>query len=351
MKIKNWVPRLLSSLKSVREIKNGIIIFGLSLVPVFVMSAILQIMIDQNKLPGYRTASSNISQNYNSGTLIYYLTISFLHIILCIVASYYFVKKAKSNLSLSLIKTISRYRFVCAVIIVAIFFIMDSFKPNISLLSHDRIFDVLRKSDFFAVYFKMFPCDYFNINIKLFYAFSIFPFLLIFLALVIIVVSSFSIGKDLARFQKISYEEFCLDEIDKEIENIMTNMKNYIFGLSIILATSTIATILFFQLPVPVFQDQVLQAKYQKVSYSMGFCWGMIFSLTMVAMCLFPIIVVLRKLNKIGDTERYKKDNKFKHWVIENQNKLSLFNNLKTVFSVFSPIFISLVTQFFSKGI
>lgn len=351
MRIEKLISRFSPSLCSVTELQNGIIIFSFSLIPVLMMSGILQIMIDQNKLPNYKSINFATSQDYNTGTLIYYLTISFVHIILCLAINYYFAKKTKNDLPLDLVKKISRYRLVCIATIAALFFIMDSLKLNISILSHDRIFDVLKKSDFYSAQFKMFTCDYLNINLKLFYVFSTFPFLLIFLALIIIVISSFSIGKDLVRFQKFSYEEFSLDMINKEIENIISNMKNYIFGLSIILTTSSLATILFFQLPVNVFEDQAVKNHYQQVSYSMGFCWAVIFSLTMVAMSLFPIIVILKKLNNINNTERYQKDKDFKYWVSINQHKLSLLNNLKTVLSIFAPIFISIVSKLFLKNI
>jgi len=124
-----------------------------------------------------------------------------------------------------------------------------------------------------------------------------------------------------------------------------------VFVLGIMLATSTISTILFFQLPIPIFKDIDLYKTYQEVSFSMGFCWAVIFSLTMLSMCLYPIIIVHRKINKIIHKEEFKAVDKFKNWVTENRNIFSLSYSLRTILSFFSPVIISVITKFFSKSI
>jgi hypothetical protein len=84
---------------------------------------------------------------------------------------------------------------------------------------------------------------------------------------------------------------------------------------------------------------------FLSTTYSMGIAWGVIFTLTMFAMCLFPYITIHSKLKRVYRDGEIIEDEELKQWVINLQDNFLIYKNLKSLISVLSPAIIGMISS------
>jgi len=220
-----------------------------------------------------------LTKSYNFKMLIYYIVAGFAHIVICSIIIYHFFLTSKKNAPGITLKWTRRIRFVCLLGMFALVFVLDAVHINIAVFSHDRLYILMTQSPFFKSAMRFFPGDFLpTARFQWFRLFSIYPFVLICFALTVMVYGGFYIGKDLQGY--INREEIPNKEIKKYISSINSVLKKYAQLLSVVLVSSTLSTVLFFQVPISLLKEQAVKSDYGGVSVSMGICWGVIFSLT-----------------------------------------------------------------------
>lgn len=287
-----------------------------------------------------------IINSYEIDYIIQYVAISSFHIIVCILSISFFtrrIKKDKTNIKLSYLN-LGRLLVIFSLPIILL--LIDYFQPNVSLLSHERIYVILKHTPFFNNLFNSFPNDYISfLNFDLFYVFSLLPFSLIVLGITVMISSCFSIGVEIAKVKNVEKENDW-KQMAKILKDTSDSLKNHVFLLSIVLVSSTIATIIFFYLPLPAIPE-FLRDSYKSVSLAMGFFWGVTYSLTLLSIYIFPYKYLAKKTSEFSQNEKLKNDLSFKKWLNENQEIFVLSENIKIIVSVLSPIFASLLGNLF----
>ncbi|MEZ5082407.1 MAG: hypothetical protein R2750_02985 [Bacteroidales bacterium] len=244
-------------------------------------------------------------------------------------------------------RIIKKNFWIHLIIIVTLFQTVDILNCNLSIMSHDRIYYILSKSTTFEYLFTSIPGFAINGNtINLFYTFSIIPVVLIIFGLVVIILTCMNLGKDLSiLFYQL---ENNISETKKiELQTRIESFHNYLFVLSFVLVTSTIATILFFQLPLICISDGEQYDSYKSTSYGMGICWGVIFTLTMLTMCYYPYVIIQKKLKKIMRDGEVSGNKELGDWLEKIGDNFLIYKNLQSLISVLSPTIIGLLANLF----
>jgi hypothetical protein len=338
--MKHWTNKAFSNIYGLEEVRIASKTFIVMLVPVFSVLILLELFIPKASIVD-KVDSNNIAVDPNLKIYILYLTAAATHIILSIIVTLFLFRKLFRNNSNIKRRIILKRLILFILLIIFLFLISDSLQTNLALLSHERIYSYLTKSEYFNKYFQMIPSSHFLMR---FYIFSFIPFTLIVLGLIIIVLTCFNIGKDLAEvLDKIRIDS---KESDREkFQNKISEFQNYLYILSFILATSTIATILFFQVPLTIIKDGEYYKSFQSVSLSMGICWGVVFSLTMFAMCLYPFFVIQKRLGTLIESSDVAGNENTKLWLEKLQENYLIYRNIKSMISVVTPVVISLLAQ------
>lgn len=333
------------------EIKNSSRIILLGLIPVSIAILVLEFCFDSSiyktSLDKYKVSNANLDIKY----LIFYLTSGFTHAVLCFLVIWQFDKILKRDISQYKLTILSRARTMITITTFLLVYGLDYIEINISYLSHQRVYTILSSAEFYSNSFKVFPRDFFYsiLDFDFFYIFSLFPFSLICIALAVMVFGSFAIGKELS-----SITESATNSV-KELENTISifnqKFKNIIFLLSLVLITSSIATVLLFQLPVPLIEDEVLMHIFQGESFAFGISWGVIFSLTLLFLCIYPYYKLHHLMLKKIKSERIKDDPSLEQWLLKNENTYSFTSNVKLLISIASPSIAGILTSIISNGI
>lgn len=325
---------------SFKGIKYSVSTTLFALIPVILAIVLLQLFI--NIRPYDQGLSAiEIKEGYNIEMLIYYLVSGLVHIIICTVIANQFAltnKKDIQGIKLSVTRN-TRLFFLFAVFVLV--YLFDRIHINLAYLSHDRLYILLSKSEFYKSSFVSFPPgrDWFHL-------FSSFPFLLICIALSVMIYAGFYIGNEMYNF--VYKQDLSAPKLKEQIKELHRLLRNYAKLLSIVMVSSTIATILFFQLPVPLIKDEIIKTGYNNVSMAMGICWGVVFSLTLLFLCIYPYKIAYKKVSSIIQMERVKNDPELEEWIDKHKSYYSFIWNLKLFTSIISPAAAGILTTILS---
>lgn len=315
------------------KLKLGIKCLYFSSIPLFTISFILNQFIDYYK----KDLRSNIINNrseYQYDNLIYYLSIGGLHIILSIVFIVYLYKEFWPKTD----ELRKQYTFVLfAVCFFNVLFVILStwiFDPIIGVYSHERLYDILSITPNLEVYFK---------EGSLFYSFSIFPVVLTVCGLLVQVFVCFGIGNIIENFSRKKYKSKQIEEFKNESKHVFLKLKEYISIASIIMVTSTVATVLFLLLPSASFTDDNIKNSFTGTSFAICVSWGLIFSLTLFFIGIWAFLKWKKTVSIFKKKEIVKGNEDFVLWELENSDLFSLTSNIKLATSIFSPFLISII--------
>ncbi|WP_084154218.1 hypothetical protein [Maridesulfovibrio frigidus] len=315
-----------------KEIQHGYAIWLLALTPIIFFSIGAQIVLDRN---GLTTLSHLPSQYGESGNVINYLTFSFTHLIACTVIIISSIKRCYSTVTKEkqlLIKCNATFSsvFVCLLFCVVISF----FSSNIEYLSHQIVYTQLENIPEFGFLFHKII---FENTLFSFRCFSLLPVTLICFGLLAVGFTTYELAIHTSRLMKIKN----LEQWNNSFEMIFNDFKGCFLKHIILLATSSIATSLYFLIPVEAGTD--FNHAYFSYAKSMSIFWGALFTLTLVAILIWPHRCYCKVLECVRrDVHTYDINTATKFELCCSMSAI-LKQNFQYSLSVFLPIFVSLL--------
>jgi hypothetical protein len=270
------------------------------------------------------------------------MVISIVHIIICAIIINQFSLSEKKSTNRVKLKSVRKLRLLFVVAMFILVYFLDLFNIKLAYLSHQRLYLLMGKSEFFHTSFRyVFP------GIEIFRLFSILPFTLILVAVSVMIYAGFYIGQEMDTF--INKRDLAVDKIKDELKSLHRLLKNYAQLLSIVMVSSTIATILFFQLPISLIKSQTVKAEYINVSMAIGVCWGVIFSLTLLFLCMYPYKLAHKKITALVQSDRIRNDPDLEDWIDKHRSYYTFIWNLRLLTSIISPAAAGIITTILSN--
>ena len=325
---------------SFKGLKYGVNTTLFALIPVILAIVFLQLFINVHSYD-QGLKGIEIKEGYNIEMLIYYIVSGLVHIIICSIIANQFALTNKKDIPGIKLNVTRNTRLLFLFFVFFLVYFLDRIHINLAYLSHDRLYVLLSKSEFYKPSFVSFPS-----GLDWFHLFSSFPFLLICFALSVMIYAGFYIGNEMYNF--VYKQDLSAEKLKEHIKDLHRLLRNYAKLLSIVMVSSTIATILFFQLPVPLIKDGLIKASYSNVSMSMGICWGVVFSLTLLFLCIYPYKIAYKKVSSIIQMERVKNDPELEEWIDKHKSYYSFIWNLKLFTSIISPAAAGILTTILS---
>jgi hypothetical protein len=330
-----------------KSLKYGLSTILFALIPVVFAIILFQIFFNVRTYHAELQLITTTKQ-YDIQKLLYYLIGGLAHITICTIITAQFSLGNKRDLTAHKAKVLRRVRTIAVVSVFVLIYLLDTIHINLAYLSHDRLYTLMSRSEYFSNLFKFFPESSGRTfeGWHWFHLFSTLPFLLICVALSVMVFAGFYIGNELHNFVK--KESFDEKRVKDHITDLNILLKKYAQLLSIVMVSSTITTILFFQLPVPLIQDLAVQHNFSQVSMTMGICWGVIFSLTLLFLCIYPYQIAHRRMTTLLQEQRIKNNAELEAWMDQHKNYFTFIWNLKLLTSIISPAAAGILTTIIS---
>lgn len=337
----------IAALNDFEEIKIGIYIFLLALVPATVVMILLQLFVPAAEVNRIVAIEYSRTAAPNPEMYIFYLISAVAQVIVTMLVIIMLRRRLRENISEPKRKAVEIWVYSFVVVILAVFVIGDYFDPVLARLSHERIYRVLEHSPLFASYFRSFPGVLFgSSSFPGIYLFSCLSGAGIILALVVVVLTCFNLGRDLTDVRR-SINRKLRDIEKKDLESKIQAFHSYFYILSAVLMTSTIGTGLFFLLPLTTIAPGEAYNSFRELSTAMTICWGVTFSLTMLTMCFYPYFRIQKDLRNLRREGRVANDTELTRWLDGFQKEYVVYTNVKSLLSIFLPAIVAVLSRFF----
>ncbi|HJQ38794.1 MAG TPA: hypothetical protein VKB93_16790 [Thermoanaerobaculia bacterium] len=252
---------------------------------------------------------------------------------------------------------------VC-LLIVALVLAADSLHTKMAVLSHERLFSVMSAEPSLAPLFRG-EAEIPNFTLSIFPIigvatpiwtptltlsfptwFSLFPIVGVATALWTTCVVIMCASKFLVTFTAQDVNSPEVDpraKLTASIEALRTHM----LALSLVLVTSTLGTIAYLRIPLGLLADGP-RSEFKSISDSVGLAWGVMFSLILVALCLYPLIVLREQFDTLRAQTEHTKNKLMEKWIDENRLLLQVPTNLQLLLSIVSPAAVAVVSNLVS---
>jgi len=329
------------------EIKIGTRIFLLTLVPFGVVTILLQLFVPTAEVNRIIAIEYSRTAAPNPEVYVFYLISAVAQIIVTMLVIIMLRRRLRENMPETRRKEVELWVYSFVVVILAMFVIGDSLDPVLARLSHERIYRVLEHSPLFSLYFRSFPGVLFGSNsFPGIYLFSFLSGIGIVLALVVIVLTCFNLGRDLAVVRKAIDSQQLSEREKQDIDTKIQAFQSYVYILSAVLMTSTIGTGLFFRLPLTSIAPGEAYSSFRDLSTAMTVCWGVTFSLTMLTMCFYPYFRIQQDLRTLRREGKVADDTEFTLWLADLQKEYVVYTNMKSLLTIFLPALVAVLSRF-----
>ena len=237
----------------------------------------------------------------NPSYIIYYISSAALHTIVCAFFTLQFFRSPIAVISKEKEIGIKLHALIASLLIICCFIIIvTAFDTYLERLSHHVIYASLIGNAFFVNFFS---CVLGSVSAGVctgIYAFSFIPMFLVTIGHLATVIVIFDIGAKLCELDKVADEKLW-----KERANFAINLfREKFYALSTILFTSSICATHYFLLPLSVITDEKSSISYRAFASSMSISWGIIFSLTLCAILVFPYLRYRARIYEISKLRR-----------------------------------------------
>jgi hypothetical protein len=336
----------IAALNDFEEIKLGIYIFLLALVPATVVMILLQLFVPTAEVNRIIAIEYSTTAAPNPEMYIFYLISAVAQVIVTTLVIIMLRRRLRENISEPKRKVVEIWVYSFVVVILAVFVIGDYFDPVLARLSHERIYRVLEHSPLFASYFRSFPDVLVGGSpFPGIYWFSCLSGIGIILALIVVVLTCFNLGRDL-KVVSNAIKGHLSESEKQDLDTKIQAFGSYFYILSAVLMTSTIGTGLFFRLPLTTIAPGEAYNSFRELSTAMTICWGVTFSLTMLTMCFYPYFRIQKDLRSLRRDEKMANDTEFTLWLDDLQKDYAVYTNVKSLLTIFLPALVAVLSRF-----
>lgn len=331
-----------------KEITIGIRIFMLTLLPFAIVTILLQVFVPNAEVDRIIAIQYSSSAAPNPEMYMFYLISAVAQVIVTMLVIIMLRRQLRENISEPKRKAVEFGVYSFVVVILAMFVIGDCFHPVLARLSHERIYRVLEPSPLFSPYFRSFPGMLFgSSSFPGIYLFSFLSGIGIVLALVVIVLTCFNLGEDLAVVRNRTLIKRRLTTSDiKDLDTKIQAFHRYFYILSAVLMTSTIGTGLFLRLPLTSIAPGEAYGSFRDLSTAMTICWGVTFSLTMLTMCCYPFFRIQEDLRTLRKDAKVANHPELTRWLDDLQKEYVVYTNMKSLLTIFLPALVAVLSRF-----
>jgi hypothetical protein len=340
------VARVLCALFPYRETRHARWMIGAALVPALLVWGVFELFLTDSAIARLSRIDRSAVGGHDLAPLFTYYISWVAHVCISLGVGLLAAHSAFRNTSEPKKSVLRSFRILVPLAVLLVILAADAMHCNLAVLSHQRLFNVLalepsllpmfRTERTFNAYTVWAPTT-----------FSFFPVSAIAAAFwatstIIMCASKFLVElkrpkKRIADPQK-RIAAFC---------DALEELRSHFMALSLVLVTSTLATIAYLRTPLGLLSEAE-RSGFKATADAIGLVWGVMFSLTLLALCIYPFSVLRRCFSSLGTEADLTKDTVLSQWVRENRTVLQVPANLQLVLSTLLPATVAVLANLVS---
>jgi hypothetical protein len=237
------------------------------------------------------------------------------------------------------------FRILIPLAALLVVLIADAMHCNLAVLSHQRLFNVLNLEPSLLPMFRT-ERTFTGYTVWAPTLFSFFPVSAIaaaFWATSTIIMCASKFLVELKRPKRTADPKKRIAAFCDALEEL----RSHFMALSLVLVTSTLATIAYLRTPLGLLSEAE-RLGFKATADAIGLVWGVTFSLTLLALCIYPFSVLRRCLSTLGTEADLTQDTVLSQWVRENRAVLQVPANLQLVLSTLLPATVAVLANLVS---
>jgi hypothetical protein len=221
----------------------------------------------------------------------------------------------------------------------------DAAHSNLAVLSHQRIFSILSAEPTLAMLFhEDIRVGHYRVGIPT--VFSFFPVGAIATAFWATATLILGASKSLVEFQRARQSKDAKKQTAAFTE-VLEALRSQFMALSLVLVTSTLATIAYLRTPLGLL-GSAERTGFKTVTDAVGLVWGVTFSLTVLAVCIHPFMVLRQHFVDLGKDADATDNELLGRWLRKNHAFLQVPANLQLLLSMLLPATVAVLANLVS---
>jgi hypothetical protein len=329
---------------SFQEIRHALPMIAFAVIPVTLVFGIFQVGVTGKAIDVMCvTTRSPIIAHDLAPVFNYYIAWA-AHMLVSIGVVLLGARSAYRNTSGIKVGVLKHFAIMVALMTMFVVILADAMHSRLAVLSHERIFGVLSREPSLSRFFRH-EAHFNDYTILVPTFFSLLPIISIAAAFWATVTIVLCASKSLAELGQA--DDGDLNMRIAAFSDTLEALRSHALALSLVLVTSTLATVAYLRAPVGLLAT-VDRHSFKAVSDAVGLVWGVTFSLTLLALCIYPFIRLHERFSAFGEDVRITHSEVLGQWLKENRVLLQVPANLQLVLSVLLPATVAVVTNLVS---
>jgi len=328
-----------------QEIRHALPMIVFALIPVVSVFVIFQFGVTGKTIQMMCVTTRSAIVGHDLTPLFNYYIAFVAHMLVSIGVVLLGARSAYRNTSVMKATVLKRFAIMAALMTMFFLLLADAMHCKLAVLTHERLFGVLSREPSLSPFFQH-EADFKGHPISFPTIFSSFPIISIGAAFWATATIILCATKSLADLQRTDDDAEPNGRI-AAFSDALEILRSHVLALSFVLVTSTLATIAYLRTPLGLLADADRRG-FKAVSDAVGLVWGVTFSLTLLALCVYPFIRLRAHLSTLGRDAILTGSETLDQWLRENRVLLQVPANLQLVLSVLMPATVAVVTNLVS---
>jgi hypothetical protein len=334
LRFRRVLDRMLSPMLSFREIRHALFMMVFALIPWLSVFAVFEVFLTKNAIaPMCRTDRSAVTGHDLAPLFNYYIS-WVAHVLVSVGVGVGATRSAFRNTSPVKKTALKRFGILAFLVTILVVIVGDDMHSNLAVLSHDRVFNVLSVAPSLSPMFQQ-ELNSTRYTISVPTIFSFFPIVGIAAAFWATSTIILCASKFLVEFERVDDGDEPNDRI-AAFTDALEALRSHFLALSLVLVTSTLGTIAFLRIPLGLL-SVAERHSFKVTSDAVGLVWGVTFSLTLLALCVYPFSVLRKHFDSLSKYAHDTNGEVLGRWLRKNRVLLQVPANLQLVLYMLSP--------------
>ncbi|HXH41496.1 MAG TPA: hypothetical protein VNN08_22905 [Thermoanaerobaculia bacterium] len=343
---------------SFQEIRHAFPMIGFAFIPVTLVFGIYQLGVTGKAIDLMCVTTRSPIAAHDLAPLFNYYIAWAAHMLVSIGVVLLGARSAYRDTSVVKTGVLKRFAIMAALMTMFVVILADAMHTKLAVLSHERIFGVLSREPSLSPFFPH-EAHFYGYTIPVPTFFSLLPIVSIAAAFWATATIVLCASKSLAELGRRTSPLRSPSDRSRQADDAEVNariaafsgtlevLRSHALALSLVLVTSTLATVAYLRAPVG-FLAAADRRSFKAVSDAIGLVWGVTFSLTLLALCIYPFIQLRERFSAFGEEARGSRSEILGQWLKENRVLMQVPANLQLVLSVLLPATVAVVTNLVS---
>ncbi len=315
---------------------------GVAVIPAISVSFVFEVFLPASATAQLSRVNRSAITGHNLAPLFIYYISWVTHVLVSVGVGVGAARSAFLDTSAVKTSVLKRFRVLIFLVAVLVVLVADDMHLTLTVMLHERVFNVLSVEPSLSPLFRQ-ELTFTPYTVFVPTIFSLFPIVAIASAVWATATIILCASKFLIEFQRPDDDAEPSIRIEA-LKDALAELRSHFMALSFILATSTLATISYLRTPLGLL-DGTDHQLFKAITDAVGLVWGVALSLTLLALCVYPVRVLRDNLDALSRESHITGRGQ---WFRDNQALLKVHANFPMALSILLPAIVAVLANLVS---